>query len=146
MCTPMAGKRFTVRSMAETNGHAGVAVTIIVSAANDSIQFARLNTTAVAGRIGFEYDAIEDVRIAVSELCGTVIACADTNSELRIDVTGDGARLAVTGKVALAEGQSLERDDLSDQVLAVVTDDYGYDVSGAVVSFHMTRAARAGEA
>lgn len=136
----------TVRSMAETNLHARVAVTVLVSAANDSIQFARLNTTAVAGKIGLDYDAIEDVRIAVSELCGTIIACSEPDSELRIEVTGDGQRLSVTGKTTLGAGQSLEHDDLSDQVLAVVTDDYGYDVSGAVVSFHMTRAARADEA
>jgi hypothetical protein len=142
----MVGSWFTVRSMADTHLHAGVAVTIIVSAANDSIQFARLNTTAVAGKIGFDFDAIEDVRIAVSELCGTVIACAEPNSELRIDVTGDAQRLAVTGRAALAAGGSLERDDLSDQVLAVVTDDYGYDLSGGVVSFHMTRATRAADA
>jgi serine/threonine-protein kinase RsbW len=132
--------------MAETHLSAGVAVTIIVSAANDSIQFARLNTTAVAGRIGFDYDAIEDVRIAVSELCGTVIACADPNSQLEIVVTGDADRLAVTGQAPRAEGMSLERDDLSDQVLAVVTDDYGYEESGDVVSFHMTRAARTADA
>ena len=135
-----------MRSMAQTHLHAGVAVTLIVPATNDSIQFARLNTTAVAGRIGFDYDAIEDVRIAISELCGTVIACAAPNAELQIDVTGDAQRLAVTGKTTLGEGQALERDDLSDQVLAVVTDDYGYDESGGVVSFHMTRATRAEEA
>src|ERR1043165_6926336 len=98
----MMGSWFTVRSMSETNLHAGVAVTIIVSATNDSMRFARLNTTAVAGKIGFDYDAIEDVRIAVSELCGTVIACAAPNGELRLDIRGvDG--LEVTGRAPLRE-------------------------------------------
>jgi hypothetical protein len=129
--------------MAETSLHAGVAVTLIVTAANDSIQFARLQTTAVAGRIGFDYDAIEDVRIAVSELCGTVISCSSPTSELRLDISGDTNTLAVTGRASLAPGAALERDDLSDQVLNVVTDDYGYDVTDGVVSFHMTRSARA---
>lgn len=132
--------------MAETQLQAGVAVTVIVPATNDSIQFARLNTTAVAGRIGFEYDVIEDVRIAVSELCGTVIACAEPSSELRIEIVGDAQRLAVTGKATCAPDASIERDELSDQVLRFVTDDYGYDVSGGVVSFHMSRAARVEEA
>jgi hypothetical protein len=139
----MAGRRFTVRSMAETGLHAGVAVTLIVAAANDSIQYARLMTTAAAGRIGFDYDAIEDVRIAVSELCGTVIAAALPTSELRLDISGDATTLAVTGRASLAPGASLERDELSDQVLNVVTDDYGYDLADGVVSFHMTRSARA---
>lgn len=132
--------------MAQTHLHAGVSVTLIVPATNDSIQFARLNTTAVAGKIGFDYDAIEDVRIAVSELCGTVIACAEPSAELRIEIIGDAQRLAVTGTTQCVPGTSIERDELSDQVLNVVTDDYGYDDSGGVASFHMSRAARVEEA
>jgi len=134
-----------VRNMAESELPAGVAVTLIVAAANDSIQFARLQTTAVAGRIGFDYDAIEDVRIAVSELCGTVISCASPTSELRLDISGNAGTLTVSGRAPLANGAALDRDDLSDQVLNVVTDDYKYDVSSDLVSFHMTRSARSAE-
>jgi serine/threonine-protein kinase RsbW len=138
----MLGRRFTVRSMAESQLHAGVAVTIVVSAANDSIQFARLNTTAVAGKIGFDYDAIEDVRIAVSELCGTVIGCASPDAELRLEIMGTADGLTVRGHTSLAPGQVLERDDLSDQVLNVVTDSYDYEVANGTVSFQMNRTAR----
>ena len=46
----------------------------------------------------------------------------------------------------MADGAALETDELSDQVLAVVTDDYGYDVAGGVVSFRMSRAARSADA
>jgi hypothetical protein len=126
--------------MPDTNLSA-VEVSLVVLATNDHISFARLLTTAVAGKIGLDYDAIEDVRIAVSELCGTVIACAAPSSELRIDIRGaDG--LEVTGRAPLRDGATLESDDLSDQVLAVVTDEYSYDVGNGEVSFRMVRAAR----
>jgi hypothetical protein len=126
--------------MPDTNLSA-VEVSLVVLATNDHISFARLLTTAVAGKIGLDYDAIEDVRIAVSELCGTVIACAAPGSELRLDIRGaDG--LEVTGRAPLGEGATLESDDLSDQVLAVVTDEYSYDVGNGEVSFRMVRAAR----
>jgi serine/threonine-protein kinase RsbW len=127
--------------MADTNLSA-VEVTLVVLATNDHISFARLQTTAVAGKIGFDYDAIEDVRIAVSELCGTVIACAAPDAELRLDIRGGVDGLEVTGRAPLAAGATLESDELSEQVLAVVTDEYGYDVAGGEVSFRMTRAAR----
>jgi hypothetical protein len=127
--------------MPDTNLSA-VEVSLVVLATNDHISFARLLTTAVAGKIGLDYDAIEDVRIAVSELCGTVIACATPNSELRLDIRGGTDGLQVTGRAPLAEGAALETDELSDQVLAVVTDEYSYDVGDGEVSFKMTRAAR----
>jgi serine/threonine-protein kinase RsbW len=127
--------------MADTNLSA-VEVTLVVLATNDHISFARLQTTAVAGKIGLDYDAIEDVRIAVSELCGTVIACAAPESELRLDIRGSANGLEVTGRAPMAAGATLESDELSDQVLAVVTDEYGYDIADGDVSFRMTRAAR----
>ncbi len=128
--------------MAGTNGE--VAITLVVSASNDHISYARLQTVAVAGKIGFDFDAIEDLRIAVSDLCGTVIACAAPDSDLRLDIRADTAGLTVTGRVALAEGAQLEPDELSSQVLAVVTDSYEYTVADHVVSFRMTRAMRSG--
>jgi serine/threonine-protein kinase RsbW len=127
--------------MPDTNLSA-VEVTLVVLATNDHISFARLNTTAVAGKVGFDYDAIEDVRIAVSELCGTVIACAAPDSELRLDIRGGADGLEVSGRATMAAGATLEPDELSDQVLKVVSDEYSYDVANGEASFRMTRAAR----
>jgi hypothetical protein len=131
--------------MADTNLSA-VEVTLVVLATNDHISFARLQTTAVAGKIGLDYDAIEDVRIAVSELCGTVIACAAPDSQLTLDIRGEAGALEVSGRAPLAAGASLDSDELSDQVLAVVTDEYSYNVANGDVTFRMVRAARPDEA
>ena len=130
--------------MPDTNLSA-VEVSLVVRATNDHISFARLNTTAVAGKIGLDYDAIEDVRIAVSELCGTVIAAAAPDSELRLDIRGSADGLEVMGSARLKNGATLEPDELSDQVLAVVTDSYGYDAVDGQASFRMTRAARSAD-
>ncbi|HVV37147.1 MAG TPA: hypothetical protein VHC63_11135 [Acidimicrobiales bacterium] len=127
--------------MADTNLSA-VEVTLTVLATNDHISFARLQTTAVAGKIGLDYDAIEDVRIAVSELCGTVIACAAEGSSLRLEIRGGADGLEVRGSAPMATGAQLQADELSDQVLAVVTDDYSYGVDNGEASFRMVRSAR----
>ncbi len=132
--------------MADTNLDAEVAITLVVSATNDHISYARLQTVAVAGKIGFDFDAIEDLRIAVSDLCGAVIACAAPASKLELDIRATAGGLTVAGRVPLAEGAQLEPDELSSQVLAVVTDSYEYAVADDVVSFRMTRATRTGDA
>ena len=75
-----------------------VSFTLVVSASNDHISFARVTTTSAAAKLGFDYDAIEDVRIAVSELCGTLIAYAIPGSELTLSCRGDRDGLSVTGR------------------------------------------------
>ncbi len=116
------------------------AVTLVVSAANDHISFVRLVTTNVAGKIGFDYDAIEDVRIAVSELCGTLIAAAIPGSELTLTCRGDATGLTVTGRAPIAEvGAPIVADELSEQILTAVTDSHSFVADGAEVQFTMSR-------
>ncbi|MEY2470025.1 MAG: serine/threonine-protein kinase RsbW [Actinomycetota bacterium] len=117
-----------------------VAVTLVVSAANDNISFARLTAVQVASKVGFDYDAIEDVRIAVSELCGTLITAAVAGSELTIVCRGDSTGLTITGRAPAPEaGVTLEPDELSEQVLDAVTDQHDFSCDGAEVQFSMFR-------
>jgi hypothetical protein len=119
---------------------AAVAVTLVINTTNDHIQFARLTTTAVAAKVGFDYDAIEDLRMAVSELCGTVIAHATTRSELTLTCRADPHGIDVTGRAPAADGiHEVEPDELSEQVLSAVTNEHTYAVVGGEVQFTMHR-------
>jgi serine/threonine-protein kinase RsbW len=112
----------------------------MVAATNDHISYARLTATALAGKIGFDYDAIEDVRIAVSELCSNVIACAITGAELTLSLRGDSEGITVTGRVPVSESAPpLEPDELSEQVLDAVVDSHRYSVDGSEIQFTMFR-------
>lgn len=129
--------------MANADVEVTAAVTLVVSATNDHISFARLTATALAGKLGFDYDAIEDVRIAVSELCSNVIACAIAGSELTLSFRGDGEGLTVTGRVPVAESAPpLEPDELSEQVLDAVVDRHSYSADGVEIQFTMFRGHR----
>ena len=65
--------------------------------------------------------------------------------KLRLDIRGSAEGLEVMGRAPMAAGATLEPDELSDQVLAVVTDRYSYDVVDGEASFRMTRAARSSD-
>ena len=122
-----------------------VAVTLVVTASNDNISFARLTAVQVASKVGFDYDAIEDVRIAVSELCGTLIAAAIPASELTIVCRGDADGLSITARApAPAAGAVLEPDELSETILDAVVDRHEYSCDGAEVQFSMFRGQSAG--
>ena len=134
---PMTG---TVPAMPSADLHTPTAaVTLVVSAANDHISFVRLVATNVAGKLGFDYDAIEDVRIAVSELCGSLIAVAAPGSELTLTCRGDADGLTVTGQAPLAEAGLHEPDELTEQILSAVTDTYSFAMDGTNVVFTMSR-------
>ncbi|MBA2609595.1 MAG: ATP-binding protein [Actinobacteria bacterium] len=129
--------------MANADGETTASVTLMVSATNDHISYARLTATALAGKIGFEYDAIEDIRIAVSELCSNVIACAIPGAELTLSLRGDGGGLTVTGRVPVADdAPPLDPDELSEQVLDAVIDTHRYSVDGSEIQFTMFRGRR----
>ncbi len=129
--------------MANADGGTTASVTLMVSATNDHISYARLTATALAGKIGFEYDAIEDIRIAVSELCSNVIACAIPGAELTLSLRGDGGGLTVTGRVPVADdAPPLDPDELSEQVLDAVIDTHRYSVDGSEIQFTMFRGRR----
>lgn len=123
-----------------------VGFTLVVTASNDHISFARVTTTSAAAKLGFDYDAIEDIRIAVSELCGTLIANAIPGSELTISCRGDKNGLTVTGRAPLTDGSTAEGpDELSAQVLDAVADSHAFTSDDTEVQFTMFRGRRPDE-
>lgn len=129
--------------MPDTSVDTVVSFTLVVTASNDHISFARVTTTSAAAKLGFEYDAVEDIRIAVSELCGTLIANAVPGSELTVACRGDREGITVTGRAPLGEGAaSVEPDELSEQVLSAVADTHSFTTDGTEVQFTMFRGHR----
>lgn len=132
--------------MASADLQSAAAVTLVVAATNDHISYARLTATALAGKIGFDYDAIEDIRIAVSELCSSVIAGAIPGSDLTLSIRGNADGLTVTGRVPVSESApAFDPDELSEQVLDAVVDTHSYSADGAEIQFTMFRSHRPSE-
>lgn len=104
-------------------------VRLAVPAQPGYAQVARLTVTAVATRIGFSYDEIEDLRIAVGEICSLLV------------VDEPGARLtlrcAASEQDVLIEAHRepteppIHLGDLSEQILRAVVDEVEVDQSGA---------------
>lgn len=53
-------------------GTSGDEVTLVVPADPGSLRLARVTASSILGRLGFSYDEVEDVRLAVDELCWAV--------------------------------------------------------------------------
>lgn len=107
-------------------------VRLALPARPDFVQVARLTVTAVASRIGFSYDEIEDLRIAVSEVCGLLVAPdLDTRLTVRVE-TADGR---VTIDVERApSSRPIEVPELTDRIMRAVVDDVSIDTAAGRVT------------
>jgi serine/threonine-protein kinase RsbW len=101
-------------------------------ARGDLIVLARLVTSAVSARAGFDIEELEDLRLAVGELCLLTMQGSDARTGdlwLELTVLGDALGVectlnrAVPAHVAVPE--TAEIAQLSEQILGALVDEHG---------------------
>jgi serine/threonine-protein kinase RsbW len=108
------------------------------------LPFVRLPRVAIAGlatRSGFSYDEVEDLRLAVGEVCQVLLDGADRQGDLTIEFTV--SRGAMRVEVALAGDLSIHEDlgeKLAEQILAATVGKLEIDEDGARIAFAVTSA------
>ena len=99
-------------------------ITLSLPALPQFARVARLTVTGLASRVGFTYDEIEDLRIAVGEVCSLLLPGPDGRLTCRCRVSADSVSVTATRTPA---GPVLEASDLSRQILLAVVDDLELD-------------------
>jgi serine/threonine-protein kinase RsbW len=123
---------------------AGEEVRLTMPATPPLLRVARLTAAGLASRLGFSFDEIEDVKIAVDELCFALVGSKGragtltvvyrlSDDELRID--GEGRFSANGTEPAPAPAPS----ELSAQILAAVVDEHSVSRDGDTVRFHLVK-------
>jgi serine/threonine-protein kinase RsbW len=115
-------------------------VTVTFPAVPDYLRLARIATADAASRAGLDFEEIDDVRIAVSELCSLVSVGGGGTVTLAFRVA-DGS-LTVDGESATGAAR-ISPNELSTAIIAAVTDEYSLATEAGVTHFHATKRARA---
>jgi serine/threonine-protein kinase RsbW len=100
------------------------------------MRLARLMASGVATSCGLPLEEVEDFRIAVDELCATLIEMGDGDAvRLAFRTTDDS--LVVVGTTAASSHEVIDDDrlNLSRQILDVVTDGHGLERSAGKLAF-----------
>jgi hypothetical protein len=120
-----------VSASAEKLGE-GDRVLLTFPARGDLIVLARLVSSAVSARAGFDIEELEDLRLAVGELCLLTLQGSDAqhgNLCLELAVRGDAIEVTSTHEGAAAgESTDPEADEsarLSEQILDALVDEHG---------------------
>jgi serine/threonine-protein kinase RsbW len=119
-------------------------VRLVVPAAAEYLRLVRLTAAGMASRLGFTFDEVEDLRIAVDELCFHLLGESDDDTPPADDRTMDlvysagGDSITITGRTGLS-GAVPEPSELSEQILDALVDEH--EVSGAdgMIMFRLTK-------
>jgi serine/threonine-protein kinase RsbW len=111
----------------------GDRVVLTFPARGDLVVLARLVASAISTRVGFDIEELEDLRLAVGELCLLALhGSDDRHGDLRLEFTVSTAALDIACRLegaAPATGSpgddDAAADELSEQILAALVDEHG---------------------
>jgi hypothetical protein len=108
-----------------------VSVDLSIPVQADLVVLARLTAATVAGRAGFGVEDIEDLRLAVEELCLSLV-CSREDGRLHLTYECEDDSITVDCSYEAAGGESgtpgRDADDLSLRILDALVDEHGRDV------------------
>ena len=99
-------------------------VSVSIPASPAYIQVVRLIASGLASRLRFTIDEIEDLKIAVDELCAYLTGSQgrDGTLDLRFNISGDSLEISGTGNFASAEKARTQLTEFSRMILETVAD------------------------
>jgi len=103
------------------------------------VRIARLAAGDMGGRAGFSVDELDDVRLAVDEMCATLISAGGPVLELRMQA--HGRALIIEGRMPGVRTVTAPTE-LSAMLLRALVDSCEFTSSDGGVSFEMSKLAR----
>jgi len=129
-----------------THTVSGDEVLLVLPAAPEYVRLARMTAAGLASRLGFSYDDIEDLRIAVDELCYVLVGPTGRGGTIALTYCLTADALVIDGIMRIADGGEgrYERNvpnELSEQIVAAVVDDYTLALDSAAPRFTLRKKA-----
>lgn len=120
----------------------GEEVHLTMPATPQLLRVARLTAAGLASRLGFSFDEIEDVKIAVDELCFALVGSRGREGTLTITYRLSTQMLEIEGQGHFVDGRADAApapSKLSAQILAAVVDEHDLTRDGAVMRFRLLK-------
>jgi serine/threonine-protein kinase RsbW len=114
-------------------------IRLALPAAPEYARIARLTVAGLATRLGFSYDEVEDLRIAVGEACSVLIAEPPTG-RLEVVYRLDDDALEVEASADVEGRNGADTADLTEQILSAVVDEHRIDAARHQVWLRKRRA------
>jgi hypothetical protein len=111
-----------------------------VPASPEFLRLARVTAAGLAGRIGFNYDEVEDLRLAIDELCFGLTGPSPRPGTVQLRYVLDGDTLVVEGQGRFADNVApIELTELSKVILSALVDEHRLGVGPDGPRFRMVK-------
>lgn len=122
-------------------------VVLSVPSQPSSLRLVRLVVASMAADAGFDFDTVEDLRIAADELINTVMSVTAADGSVSIEVTVSNETLQLRSWApAEADHAAVVVDPLAAQILSALVDSSSFEVRGAQVEAAFRKAVPAASA
>lgn len=105
------------------------------------LRLARLSASSLAADLDFGVDEIDDLRLAVDELCAVLLQGA--NGPLELVMAIDGDTVVIDGRCATGDPAPARLHPIAEELLGIVADDFSLETEDGHRTFHVERAPRA---
>lgn len=112
-------------------------VSLEVPAETRHLHIVRLTAAGAAAEVGLSTDEVEDVKIAIDELCSSFIDAADDTETIGLRFEASGSSLVIEADGPI--GGTLEVDDLTRTILDATLDDLVVGPDGPNGGFRLTK-------
>lgn len=100
-------------------------VRLAVPAQPEFLRLARVTAAGLASRLGFSYDEVEDLRLAIDELCFGLTGSHGRDGTVAVHYLLDGDRLVIEGYGQFVTPQrSVQLSELSEVILHALVDEH----------------------
>lgn len=120
-------------------------VRLVVPAAPEYLRLVRLTAAGMASRLRFTFDEVEDLRIAVDELCFHLLGTdngddipPDDDRTMELIYSADTDSITITGRTGLS-GSLPEPSELSEQILDALVDEHEVSGTDGMVTFRLMK-------
>ncbi|MGH9041283.1 MAG: ATP-binding protein [Acidimicrobiia bacterium] len=113
-------------------------VHLVVPASAEYLRLVRLTAAGLASRMGFTFDEVEDLRIAVDELCFLLVDDGDMDRTMELRYSSGDDSITIEGYTRLA-GPPPEPNDLSEQILSALVDEHEVVSHGGEIRFRLLK-------
>lgn len=100
-------------------------ILLTVPAQPEFLRVVRVTASGLASRLGFSIDEVDDLRLALDELCFALIGKGENDGELYLNYTIEEKSLVISGKTPRVTAlEPLVVGELSRQILMALVDDH----------------------
>lgn len=114
-------------------------VRLVMPADPEFLRLARVTAMGLASRLSFTFDEIEDLRIAIDELCFALMGNDGRPGTIELVYTVRDEGLEVEGVGTFSGGRSPGLSEFSELILEAVTDSREVTLAGDTPMFRMTK-------